>query len=79
MIALSLRTTRNRQAFMAGLVEHLEHPILAAIVGAVLDKVVGPDMTRAAGRCAKSLLWASGFFISPHVPKQKCPRKILRD
>jgi hypothetical protein len=29
---------------MAELVEHVEHPILATIVGAVLDKVVGPDM-----------------------------------
>src|SRR5262249_39362123 len=34
----------DRQAFMAELVEHVEHPILASIVGAVLDKVVGPDM-----------------------------------
>jgi hypothetical protein len=29
---------------MAELVEHVEHPILASIVGAILDKVVGPDM-----------------------------------
>src|SRR3989449_11413125 len=29
---------------MGELVEHVEHPILASIVGAVLDKVVGPDM-----------------------------------
>jgi hypothetical protein len=29
---------------MAELVEHVEHPILASIVGAVLDEVVGPDM-----------------------------------
>jgi hypothetical protein len=29
---------------MGELVEHIEHPILASIVGAVLDKVVGPDM-----------------------------------
>src|SRR5262249_35505145 len=34
----------DRQAFMAELVEHVEHPILASIMGAVLDKVVGPDM-----------------------------------
>jgi len=47
------------------LVGHLEHPILAAIVGSVLDKVVGPDMTRAAGGRTKSLLWVCGFFISP--------------
>jgi hypothetical protein len=43
-IALSLRETTDRQAFMGELVEHVEHPILASIVGAVLDKVVGPDM-----------------------------------
>jgi hypothetical protein len=29
---------------MGELVEHVEHPILASIMGAVLDKVVGPDM-----------------------------------
>jgi hypothetical protein len=29
---------------MAEFVEHVEHPILASIVGAVLDEVVGPDM-----------------------------------
>jgi hypothetical protein len=32
------------QAFMAELVEHVEHPILASIVGAILDDVIGPDM-----------------------------------
>jgi hypothetical protein len=34
----------DRQAFVGELVEHVEHPILASIVGAVLDEVVGPDM-----------------------------------
>jgi hypothetical protein len=34
----------DRQAFMAEFVEYVEHPIPASIVGAVLDKVVGPDM-----------------------------------
>jgi hypothetical protein len=29
---------------MAELVEHVEHPVPASIVGAVLDEVVGPDM-----------------------------------
>jgi hypothetical protein len=29
---------------MAEFVEYVEHPIPASIVGAVLDKVVGPDM-----------------------------------
>jgi hypothetical protein len=43
-IALSLRATRIAKHFMGELVEHVEHPILASIMGAVLDKVVGPDM-----------------------------------
>jgi hypothetical protein len=29
---------------MAELVEHVDDPILASIVGAVLDEVIGPDM-----------------------------------
>jgi hypothetical protein len=29
---------------MGELVEHVEHPILASVVGAVLNEVVGPDM-----------------------------------
>jgi hypothetical protein len=29
---------------MGELVEHVEHPILASIVGAILDEVIGPDM-----------------------------------
>src|SRR5262249_6583800 len=34
----------DRQAFVGELVEHVEHPILASVVGAVFDEVVGPDM-----------------------------------
>ena len=34
----------DRQAFMGELVEHVEHPILASVMGAVLDEVIGPDM-----------------------------------
>ena len=34
----------NVPLFMGELVEHVEHPVLASLVGAVLDKVVGPDM-----------------------------------
>src|SRR6185436_13254862 len=41
---LELAGDTDRQTFMGELVEHVEHPILASIVGAVLDKVVGPDM-----------------------------------
>jgi hypothetical protein len=41
---LELAGDTDRQAFMGELIEHVEHAILASIVGAVLDKVVGPDM-----------------------------------
>src|SRR5207247_11111955 len=41
---LELAGNTDRQAFMAELVEHVEHPIPASIVGAVLDEVIGPDM-----------------------------------
>jgi len=34
----------DRQAFVGKLVNDIEHAISASIVGAVLDKVVGPDM-----------------------------------
>src|SRR5437867_8448904 len=41
---LELAGDMDRQAFMAELVEHVEYPIPASVMGAVLDKVVGPDM-----------------------------------
>src|SRR5262249_28390532 len=41
---LELAGDTDRQAFMGKLVEHVEHPIPASIVGTVLDKVVGPDV-----------------------------------
>src|SRR5262249_46224680 len=41
---LELAADTDRQAFMGELVERVEHPILASLVGAVLDKVVGPDV-----------------------------------
>src|SRR5262245_21252016 len=41
---LELAGDTYRQAFMAELVEHVEHPILATIMGAILDEVIGPDM-----------------------------------
>src|SRR5215470_6133226 len=41
---LELAGDTDRQAFVGELVEHVEHPILASVVGAVLDKVVGPDV-----------------------------------
>src|SRR6516162_2810425 len=40
---LELAGDTDRQAFMGELVEHVELPIPACIVGAVLDKIVGPD------------------------------------
>src|SRR5262245_21192550 len=41
-IALSLRATRIAKHSWVN--SHVEHPILASIMGAVLDKVVGPDI-----------------------------------
>src|SRR5215813_12816896 len=41
---LELAGDTDRQAFMGELVEHVEHPIFASVMGAVLDEVVGPDM-----------------------------------
>ncbi len=41
---LELAGDTDRQAFMGELVEHVEHPILASVMGTVLDEVVGPDM-----------------------------------
>src|SRR5262249_34915362 len=41
---LELAGDTHRQAFMGELVEHVEHPILASVMGAVLNEVVGPDM-----------------------------------
>jgi hypothetical protein len=41
---LELAADADRQAFMGELVEHVEHPIFASVMGAVLDEVVGPDM-----------------------------------
>ena len=40
---LELTGCPDRQAFMGELVDHVEHAIFPSIVGAVLDKVVGPD------------------------------------
>jgi len=34
----------DRQALMRELVDNVQHPILPAIVGMVLDEVIGPDM-----------------------------------
>src|SRR5262245_27264684 len=39
-----LASDTDRQAFVGKLVNDIEHPISASIVGAVLDKVVGSDV-----------------------------------
>ena len=41
---LELAGDTDRQTFVAELVEHVEHSVLATIVGAILDEVIGPDM-----------------------------------
>ena len=39
----------DRQAFVGELVDHIEHPIFASIVRAVLDEVIGPDVIAVLG------------------------------
>ena len=41
---LQLPIDADRQAFMGELVDHVEHAVLPSVMGAVLDKVVGPDV-----------------------------------
>jgi len=41
---LELAGDPDRQAFMGELVDRIEHSMLPSIMGAILDKVVGPDM-----------------------------------
>jgi hypothetical protein len=36
----------DRQALARELVEHAQHPVLPAVMGAILDEVIGPDMVR---------------------------------
>ena len=81
-IALGFRATRIA-GLMAELVEHVEHPIPAPIVGAVLDKVVGqhrrrittsPIMSRArtavarlVGLTSSTVLKGRSMFRDPHM------------
>ncbi len=46
---LELAGDPDRQTFMGKLVDHIEHSILPSIVGAVLDKVVGPNVIAVLG------------------------------
>jgi hypothetical protein len=41
---LELAGDTDRQTFVGELVEHVEHSVLATIMGAILDEVIGPDM-----------------------------------
>src|SRR5262249_17763987 len=41
---LELASDTDRQTLVGELVEHVEHPILASVMGGLLDEVVGPDM-----------------------------------
>ena len=45
-----IRTRRNGLRVKCALVENVEHPILASVLGAVFDKVVGPDIVAPPGR-----------------------------
>jgi hypothetical protein len=44
IIALELALDMDRQAFPAMLIDHGEHPERLAVVGAIRDEVVAPDM-----------------------------------
>ena len=46
---LELAGDPDRQAFVRELVDDIEHPVLPAVVGAILDEVVGPDVVGALG------------------------------
>jgi hypothetical protein len=41
---LELAGDADRQTFVGELIEQVEHPVLASLVGASLDEVIGPDM-----------------------------------
>jgi hypothetical protein len=46
---LELAGDPDRQALVRELVDHVEHAVLPSVMGAVLDKVVGPDVVGALG------------------------------
>ena len=56
-MALSLRATRIARHSWVKLIDDVEHSIFPAIVGVVLDKVVGPDVI--------AVLAAAGCMIHP--------------
>ena len=53
---LELAVDPDRQAFMGELVDDVEHSVLPSIVGAVLDKVVGPDVIAVLGAAAGCMI-----------------------
>lgn len=65
-VDLSLRSLRigaDRHAFAGELVDHVQHAELPAVMGAVLDKIIGPD--------AAGVLWSKphvGSIIQPKTP-----------
>src|SRR4051812_12336148 len=42
--SLQLARDPDRQALACELVDHVQHPVLAPVVGAMLDEVIGPDV-----------------------------------
>ena len=46
---LELAVDADRQALMGELIDDIEHAVLASIMGAVLDEVVGPDVVGSLG------------------------------
>src|SRR5262249_43434028 len=75
-IALSLRATR-RQAFMSELVEHVEHPILASIVGHDCGAPAAAECTiRRPARACRA--WAA--YGGPSAPRvARCARLLVID
>ena len=60
---LQLPVDPDRQALAGELVDDVEHAELPAVVGAVLDEVVGPDMVGALGPKPHA-----GAVIQPEPP-----------
>ena len=46
VVRLQLTRYADRQALTGELIEDIQHPVLATVMGAMLDEVVGPDMVR---------------------------------
>src|SRR3546814_17496083 len=66
VVALELARDRQRQALPARLVGDRQDPEFAALVGATLDEVVGPDMPRTLGPKPGALP-----VVHPHYSQDK--------